>query len=252
MLDVKWDSFHWSWIVITWFRSPRSTFFLNNLNQKYPKTDFLGLPVSQLSLLARISDDFIVYGIFVTVFGLRCCVLSRMPEHRLSAICRRFSVVWCDSDDGSVVLLSRDIQSREQKFSTSSSDQTLWSKLSSPTRFLLPRTDSDSSAVLESAQGLDDGFWFGSVAQRRAAGTGLISVFVWSQFSLQPIRLKREAVARDAWGQYLVISEPEAFYRARNTKCFPGSVPEEAGILSRSLYRGMFTRPDSHPLIQRD
>lgn len=62
------------------------------------------------------------------------------------------------TDNGPIVLLSREIQSREQKSSTSSSDQTLWSKLSTPTRILLPRTDSHSSAILESAQGLDDGF----------------------------------------------------------------------------------------------
>ena len=62
------------------------------------------------------------------------------------------------TDNGPIVLLRRDIQSGEQKSSTSSSGQALWSKLSSPTRFLLPRTDTDSSAILESAQGLDDGF----------------------------------------------------------------------------------------------
>tara|TARA_R110002072_G_scaffold303094_1_gene493248 strand:- start:58537 stop:58875 length:339 start_codon:yes stop_codon:yes gene_type:complete len=62
------------------------------------------------------------------------------------------------TDSGPVILLNRDIQARNQKFSEDSSGQTLWSKLSSPTRFLLPRTDSDSSAVLEDAQGLDDGF----------------------------------------------------------------------------------------------
>ena len=62
------------------------------------------------------------------------------------------------ADSGPIVLLSRDIDVSEQKGSSESADKSLWSKLRSPTRFLLPRTDSDSATVLESAQGLDDGF----------------------------------------------------------------------------------------------
>ena len=61
-------------------------------------------------------------------------------------------------DSGPIVLLSRDIQSDDQQASPESSDQSLWSKLKSPTRFFLPRTDSDSATVLEPVQGLDDGF----------------------------------------------------------------------------------------------
>lgn len=62
------------------------------------------------------------------------------------------------ADSGPIVLLSRDIQTADQDASPESSDQSLWSKLRSPTRFLLPRTDSDSATVLEPGQGLDDGF----------------------------------------------------------------------------------------------
>ncbi|MFT5326984.1 MAG: hypothetical protein ACI8P0_004870 [Planctomycetaceae bacterium] len=62
------------------------------------------------------------------------------------------------ADKGPIVLLSRDIQTANQQASPESSDQSLWSKLRSPTRFLLPRTDSDSATVLEPGQGLDDGF----------------------------------------------------------------------------------------------
>ena len=62
------------------------------------------------------------------------------------------------ADSGPIVLLGRDIQSADQQASPDSSDQSLWSKLKSPTRFLLPRTDSDSATVLEPGQGLDDGF----------------------------------------------------------------------------------------------
>ena len=62
------------------------------------------------------------------------------------------------TDIGPIVLLSRDIDVSEQKGSSESADPSLWSKLRSPTRFLLPRTDSDSATILESAQGLDDGF----------------------------------------------------------------------------------------------
>jgi hypothetical protein len=62
------------------------------------------------------------------------------------------------TDSGPIVLLSRDIQVSDQPASPESSDQSLWSRLRSPTRFLLPRTDSDSAAVLEPGQGLDDGF----------------------------------------------------------------------------------------------
>ena len=102
-----------------------------------------------------------LFLVCVAVFSVGCQSIGSQQSaavFRSSDAIRTVKSDAVSTDDGSVVLLSRDIQSREQKFSTSSSYQTLWSKLSSPTRFLLPRTDSDSSAVLESAQGLDDGF----------------------------------------------------------------------------------------------
>lgn len=57
-----------------------------------------------------------------------------------------------------IILLSGDLQSPEEQTEAVSPDQSLWSKLSKPTRFLLPRTDTESATTLETPQGLDDGF----------------------------------------------------------------------------------------------
>ena len=64
------------------------------------------------------------------------------------------------ADQSPIVLLSRDLQASEDQVDAEPSDQSLWSKLRTPTRFLLPRTDADSNSatVLEAEQGLDDGF----------------------------------------------------------------------------------------------
>ena len=64
------------------------------------------------------------------------------------------------ADQSPIVLLSRDLQASEDQVGAELSDQSLWSKLRTPTRFLLPRTDVDSNSatVLEAEQGLDDGF----------------------------------------------------------------------------------------------
>ena len=62
------------------------------------------------------------------------------------------------NDRSPIVLLSGNLQPAEKQASTESQDQSLWSKLSKPTRFLLPRTDTESATTLETPQGLDDGF----------------------------------------------------------------------------------------------
>jgi len=62
------------------------------------------------------------------------------------------------SDHSPIVLLIGDLQSIEEPTATESPDQSLWSKLSEPTRFLLPRTDTESATTLETPQELDDGF----------------------------------------------------------------------------------------------
>jgi hypothetical protein len=62
------------------------------------------------------------------------------------------------SDHSPIVLLIGDLQSIEEPSATGSQDQSLWSKLSEPTRFLLPRTDTESAKTLETPQALDDGF----------------------------------------------------------------------------------------------
>lgn len=64
------------------------------------------------------------------------------------------------ADQAPIVLLSRDLQASQEEVEAEPSDQSLWSKLRTPTRFLLPRTDADSNSatVLEADLGLDDGF----------------------------------------------------------------------------------------------
>lgn len=62
------------------------------------------------------------------------------------------------TDNSPIVLLIGDLQSIEEPVATGSPDQSLWSKLSEPTRFLLPRTDTESATTLETPQELDDGF----------------------------------------------------------------------------------------------
>jgi hypothetical protein len=60
----------------------------------------------------------------------------------------------------SVVTLSRELEESPSDGSLRQTKRSLWSKLQTPTRFLLPRTDTDTNAatVLEAEQGLDDGF----------------------------------------------------------------------------------------------
>lgn len=64
------------------------------------------------------------------------------------------------SDQRPIVLLSQELQTAENLMDVEPSDRSLWSKLRTPTRFLLPRTDADSNSapVLEPEQGLNDGF----------------------------------------------------------------------------------------------
>lgn len=57
-----------------------------------------------------------------------------------------------------VVTLSREIQDDGSDGDSGQSKQSLWSRLQTPTRILLPRTDTSEGTVLEEAQGLDDGF----------------------------------------------------------------------------------------------
>ena len=64
------------------------------------------------------------------------------------------------SDRGSMVRLSQELESPSSDASSKDPGESLWSKLRSPSRFLLPRTDvnAQSATVLETGQGLDDGF----------------------------------------------------------------------------------------------
>lgn len=62
------------------------------------------------------------------------------------------------TDSSPIILLSGDLQPSEEQAAEVSPDQSLWSRLSKPTRFLLPRTDAESATTLETPQGLDDGF----------------------------------------------------------------------------------------------
>ena len=61
-------------------------------------------------------------------------------------------------DHSPIVHLIGDLQPIEEPAATGTPDQSLWSKLSEPTRFLLPRTDTESATTLETPQELDDGF----------------------------------------------------------------------------------------------
>ena len=63
-----------------------------------------------------------------------------------------------DTERSPIVHLSREIQAQTEQSDTESDNASLWSKLRTPTRFLLPRTDHDEGTVLESSQRLDDGF----------------------------------------------------------------------------------------------
>lgn len=72
-----------------------------------------------------------------------------------------FQTVKADSrstDSSPIILLSGDLQPSEEQAAEASPDPSLWSKLSKPTRFLLPRTDTESATTLETPQGLNDGF----------------------------------------------------------------------------------------------
>lgn len=59
---------------------------------------------------------------------------------------------------GAVVTLSRQLETDPSDEVSGGSKKSLWSRIQSPTRFLLPRTDTAEGAVLEEEQGLDDGF----------------------------------------------------------------------------------------------
>jgi hypothetical protein len=62
------------------------------------------------------------------------------------------------TDRSPIILLSGDLQPGENAVASGAPEQSLWSKLSRPTRFLLPRTDTESATTLETPHGLDDGF----------------------------------------------------------------------------------------------
>lgn len=57
-----------------------------------------------------------------------------------------------------VVTLSREIHDDGSDADSGQLKRSLWSRLQTPTRILLPRTDTSEGTVLEEAQGLDDGF----------------------------------------------------------------------------------------------
>lgn len=57
-----------------------------------------------------------------------------------------------------VVTLSRELEDDAADTDSGQSKKSLWSRLQTPTRILLPRTDTSEGTVLEEAQGLDDGF----------------------------------------------------------------------------------------------
>lgn len=63
-----------------------------------------------------------------------------------------------EPERGPIVLLSRELQASTEQSNTESDKASLWSKLRTPTRFLLPRTDGGQGTVLETSQGFDDGF----------------------------------------------------------------------------------------------
>lgn len=64
------------------------------------------------------------------------------------------------TDRVSLARLSQELEPSSTDADSEDAGESLWSKLRSPTRFLLPRTDADtqSATVLEAGQGLDDGF----------------------------------------------------------------------------------------------
>ena len=57
-----------------------------------------------------------------------------------------------------VVTLSQELEAAPEEVSSGSTKQSLWSKIQTPTRFLLPRTENSATPVLDAEQGLDDGF----------------------------------------------------------------------------------------------
>jgi len=99
--------------------------------------------------------------IFAVGFTVGCQSMGSQRTTAIEATPNSIQTVKADAslnDRSPIVLLSGDLQPTEKQAAAESPDQSLWSKLSKPTRFLLPRTDSDSATVLEPGQGLDDGF----------------------------------------------------------------------------------------------
>jgi len=68
-----------------------------------------------------------------------------------------------ETADGSpMILLHRELEASNDEVDAGTTNRSLWSKLRTPTRFLLPRTDVNSATGTvmepESELGLDDGF----------------------------------------------------------------------------------------------
>ncbi len=99
--------------------------------------------------------------IFAVGLTIGCQSMGGQRTSAVSPTPNTVQTVKADSrstDRSSIVLLSGDLQPSEDQAAVASPDQSLWSKLSKPTRFLLPRTDTESAKTLETPQGLDDGF----------------------------------------------------------------------------------------------
>lgn len=99
--------------------------------------------------------------IFVVGLTVGCQSMGRQRTAAVSHTPNTIQTVKADAGSttsGPIILLSGDLQPSEGQATAESPDQSLWSKLSKPTRFLLPRTDTEPATTLETPQGLDDGF----------------------------------------------------------------------------------------------
>jgi hypothetical protein len=114
----------------------------------------------------------------MTISGTKLCLLTAMlivasstgcsglRGHQSAATNISNDVVYAvraerdTKDRGPIAAVSQELEASSVDEDPSGAVGSIWSKLRSPTRFLLPRTDSDGDTAesLSPAQGLDDGF----------------------------------------------------------------------------------------------
>lgn len=114
-----------------------------------------------MNLSGTIFKSLLAICFMISAVGCQSAGTQRSAE--LSPALGNIRTVKADStsaEQSPIVLLGQELQVSDEQDAAESSNQSVWSRLRSPTRFLLPRTDADSSSatVLEAEQGLDEGF----------------------------------------------------------------------------------------------